>query len=78
MVNWLLLYHYIFMAYFSNPIFDLLLKIALRLDPLEDGMVTVMVTEEKVGMGGGNFLSSVGKGSWVLLCGLGGALGVQP
>lgn len=63
MVDWLLLYHYIFLAYFGNPIFDLLLKIALRLEPLEDGMVIMMAEDEKVGMGGGNFLASVGRGS---------------
>lgn len=41
MVNWLLLYHYIFMAHLDNPIFDLLLKISVLVGPLEDGEVAI-------------------------------------
>lgn len=41
------------MACVGNPRFELLLKITLLLDYLEDGKMTMMVTEEEVAGGRG-------------------------
>lgn len=45
------IYHYIFMVCLGDPRFGLLLKTPVLLDLLEDGKVTMMVTEEEVAGG---------------------------
>lgn len=64
------IYHYIFVAHFGNPRFDLLLKITLLLSPLEGGKVTMMVIEEETAEGKEIFQQVWGRDIWVLHYGI--------